>query len=152
MYLDIDCLKPITSLSWHSVPSEEYGIIKEECYKVGKYKLLMYKKPLILSNESLVEIEYSMIVKLDGENILTINLEKDDLRALSIKFNCSLKEMQSEYKTKSNYGSLHCVLYSSNDKEDLGIYTGDMDIMSLRLFFIETLLDTLECFDEVEAL
>lgn len=152
MYLDIDELKPINSLSWHSIPSEEYGIIKKECYKVGKYELLMFKNPLILGNEALVEIEYSMIAKLNGNNVLTINLEKDDLRALSKSFNCSLKDIQEDYHTKKNYGKLHSVLYSSNDKEDLGIYTGENDIMSLRLFFVETLLDALDCFDEIEPL
>lgn len=152
MYLDLDNMKPITSLSWHSIPSEKYGIIKDECYKVGNYKLIMLKQPLTLSNENIVEIEYSMIVKYNNDNILTINLEKDDLRALALKFNCSLKEMQEEYNTKGVYGPLHSVLYSNNEREDLGIYTGDKNIRDLSLFFIDTLLDALECFDELEPL
>ncbi len=145
-------LLPLDSLTWHSIPSEDYGVVNDECYKVNKYELKLLKNPLTLSGENLVAIEYSMIVKVDGDIILALNLEKDDLRALSSSFGCSLREIQEDYKTKSNYGPLHCVLYSHEEKEDMGQYTGEMDLMTLRIFFMDILLDTLDCFDEVEKL
>lgn len=152
MQVDINDLKPLDALAWHSVPSEEYGIVKEECYKVGEYELIMLKTPLTLSQENLVFIEYSMIVKHKSKMILAINLEKDDIKGLATSFCCSIKSLQEEYKTKSYYGPLHCVLYSHDEKEDLGPYTGDTDLMSLKIFFMDVLLDTLDCMDEVEKL
>lgn len=152
MYVDRDNLVPLDALTWHSLPSEEYGLIKEECYKAGEYELKMFKEPFTLGNENLVYIEYAMIAKLNGKPILAINLEKDDLRALADSFGCSLRQIQEDYKTKSNYGPIHCVLYSHDEKEDMGVYTGETDLMSLRLFFIETLLDTLDCCDEIVKL
>jgi hypothetical protein len=152
MYLDIDELKKIDNLTWHSIPSDKFGIIKDECYKAGDYELIMLRNPVTISNESLVAIEYSMIVKLNGNNVLTVNLEKDDLRALSSSFGCKLKDMQEEYDTKSNYGPIHTVLYSYEDKEDLGVYNGETDLMSIKMFFIELLMDTLDCDEELEPL
>jgi hypothetical protein len=152
MLVDKHNFKPLNSLSWHSVPSETYGVIKDECYKVGDFELKMLKNPLTQSQENLVFIDYAMIAKYKGKIILAINLEKDDLRALATSFGCSLKDIQEEYKTKSYYGPIHCVLYSSDEKEDMGVYTGETDLMSLRIFFIEVILDTLDCLDEVEKL
>ncbi len=152
MDVDINKLLPLDSLAWHSLPSEDYGLIKDECYKVGKYELKMFKTPSTLSGENLVYIEYSMVAKLNGKTVLAVNLEKDDLRSLSSSFGCSLKEMQEEYKTKSNYGPLHCVLYSYGEKEDMGTYTGETDLMNMRIFFMEILLDTLDSLDDVEKL
>jgi hypothetical protein len=63
-----------------------------------------------------------------------------------------VKDIQEDYKTKSYYGPKHCVLYSHEEKEDMGVYTGDTDLMSLRIFFMDVLLDTLDCLDEVEKL
>ena len=152
MNIDTNNLLPLDALAWHSLPSEEYGVIKEECYKVGDYELIMLKAPMTLGNENLAYIEYSMIAKLNGEMVLAINLEKDDLRELGSFFGCSLKQIQEDYKTKSNYGPQHCVLYSHDEKEDMGVYTGETDLMSLKIFFMEVLLDTLDCLDDVEKL
>ncbi|MGD6732001.1 MAG: hypothetical protein ACPKMZ_13140 [Pleomorphochaeta sp.] len=152
MYIDNYNLKPLDALAWHSVPSDEYGVLKDECYKVGEYELIMLKNPITMSNENLVEIEYSMVAKKNGKIILAINLEKDDLKGLAASFGCSLKDVQEDYKTKSYYGPKHCVLYSHDEKEDMGVYTGDTDLMSLRIFFMDILLDTLDCLDEVEKL
>lgn len=152
MFLNLENIKPIESVDWLSIPSEEYGVMKEECYKVGKYELIMLKNPITVSNESLVDISYSMIAKLEGKNVLTINIERDDLRALADRFHCNVKEVQEDYKTKSNYGDWSYVLYSKEDREVLEKYTGDFNVQDLSIYFYETLLDTLECFDEMEKL
>jgi len=152
MYFDLENIKPISSISWHSIPSEDYGLMKEECYKAGNYELLMFKNPLTASNENLVDIAYSMIVKLNGKNILTINVERDDLRALADSFHCNVKEVQEDYNTKSNYGDWNYVLYSHNEREVLEKYTGNFEVQDLSLYFCDTLLDTLESFDDMEKL
>ncbi len=152
MYLDLNNIKPIESVNWISIPSEKYGIMKDECYKVGKYELIMLKNPITVSNENLVDIAYSMIAKLDGKNVLTINVERDDLRALANHFHCNIRDVQEDYKTKSNYGDWSYVLYSNGDREVIEKYNGDFNVQDLSLYFYETLLDTLECFDEMEKL
>lgn len=143
-------IKPMDSLSFHSAPDENTGIIKSEEYKVGPYFLRMLKNPLTRSGENLVDIQYSLAVLKDNKLVLAVNLERDDYRGLAELFHCSVKSIQEDHKTRSYYGPLKCVVYSADEKEDQGIYEGEMDLMSLRVFMLDIALDTLGCIDEIE--
>jgi hypothetical protein len=60
----------------------------------------------------------------------------------------SLRELQDEYQTKGNFSELRGFVYSDSTREDQGIYDGDMDLQSIRIFFLETVCDTFDILSE----
>ncbi|AEV29984.1 hypothetical protein SpiGrapes_2208 [Sphaerochaeta pleomorpha str. Grapes] len=146
MLLDVTTVEPIEALSWHSLPDIQDGVMKDEIWKCGDLVCSLLDNPRCKSGEDLVSIPYAMSVKRGKDLVLVISLEQDDLRALSLKLGCSLKELQEDYQTKSNFGPLHGFVYSQ-EREDLGVYDYPMDLQSLRVFFLDTICDT---FDIVE--
>ncbi|MBK5201057.1 MAG: hypothetical protein JJE21_05930 [Spirochaetaceae bacterium] len=145
-------IKSMDSLTFHSAPDETTGIIKNEQYKVGPYVVKMLKNPLTRSGENLVDIQYSLAVLKNNKLVLAVNMERDDYRGLAELFRCSIKSIQEDNKTRNYYGPLKCVVYSAEEKEDQGIYEGEMDIMSLRVYMMDVALDALDCIDEIENL
>jgi hypothetical protein len=145
-------IKTIDSLTFHSAPDETTGIIKTEQYKVGPYVVKMLKDPLTKSKEILRDIVYSLVVLKDDKLILAVNMERDDYRGLAESFHCSVKSIQEDNNTRSYFGPLKCVAYSADDLDDLGVYEGEMDIMTLRLFMMEIAMEALDCFDEIESI
>lgn len=145
-------IKTIDSLTFHSVPDETSGIIKSEQYKVGPYVVKMLKNPLTKSREILKDIVYSLVVLKDDRLILAVNMERDDYRGLAESFHCSVKSIQEDNNTRSYYGPLKCVAYSAEESEDQGIYEGEMDLMSLRVFMMEIAMDALDSVDEIEPI
>lgn len=145
-------IKTIDSLTFHSVPDETSGIIKSEQYKVGPYVVKMLKNPLTKSKEILKDIVYSLVVLKDNRLILAVNMERDDYRGLAESFHCSVRSIQEDNNTRSYYGPLKCVAYSADERESQGVYEGEMDIMTLRVFMMEIALDALDCTDEIVSL
>jgi hypothetical protein len=143
-------IKAMDSLTFHSAPDETSGIIKNEQYKAGPYVIRMLKNPLTKSRENLIDILYSLVVLKDNKLILAVNMERDDYRGLAELFRCSVKSIQEDNNTRSYYGPLKCVVYSADQKEDQGVYEGEMDIMSLRVFMMDIALDALDCIDQIE--
>ena len=80
--------------------------------------------------------------------MLVVSLEQEDLRSLSHKLGCSLRELQSDYQTKANFSELRSFLYTKDTREDLGPYEDKLDLQVLRLFLLDTVCDNL---DIVEA-
>lgn len=146
MFLDVAAVEPIDTLFWHSLPDTDDGVMHDEIWKCGNLVCTMLDHPRCKSGEDLVSIPYAMAVERDGELVLVVTLEQDDLRSLSLKLGCSLRELQEEYGTKSNFGPLHGFVYQA-DREDLGVYDDPMDLQTLRVFFLDTVCDT---FDIVE--
>jgi hypothetical protein len=146
MVLDAATVEPIDVLSWHSLPDIQDGVIKDEIWKCGDLVCTLLRNPRCKNGEDLVSIPYAMSVKRGKALIFVVSLEQEDLRSLSLKLGCSLKELQEDYQTKSNFGPLHGYVYAQN-REDLGIYDDRMDLQSLRVFFLDTICDT---FDIVE--
>lgn len=91
-----------------------------------------------------------MVVKRDNAVILAVSLEQEDLRALSYTMGVSLRELQDEYQTKGNFSELRGgFVYSDMTREDLGVYDGgDIDLQSIRIFFLETVCDTFDILSE----
>lgn len=145
-------IKTIDSLTFHSVPDETTGIIKTEQFKVGPYIVKMLKDPLTKSKETLRDITYSLVVLKNDKLILAVNMERDDYRGLAESFHCSVKSIQEDNHTRSYFGPLKCEVYSADDNEDMGVYEGEMDIMTLRLFMMEIAMEALDCFDEIESI
>lgn len=148
MNLDATTQPMIDPLIWHTFPDERDGIMPDEIWKCGPLVCTLLKNPACRNGEQLVSIPYSMIVKRDGDIILAVSLEKEDLRALSYKLGISLKEMQEEYQTKGNFAELRGYVYSDITREDLGIYDEEMDLQSIRIFFLETICDTFDILSE----
>lgn len=146
MLLDVTTVEPIDALSWHSLPDIQDGVLKDEVWKCGDLVCTLLDNPRCKSGEDLVLIPYAMSVKRGKDLVLVVSLEQDDLRSLSLKLGCSLKELQEDYGTKSNFGPLHGFIYSQ-EREDLGIYDDPMDLQSLRVFFLDTVCDTFDIVD-----
>ena len=144
MVLDITELKKIDSLIWHSLPDVKDGILSDEIWKCGEVVCTMLKIPACKSGEDLVFIPYAMAVRYKGELVLVVSLEQEDLRALSYTLGCSLKELQNDYQTKGNFSELRGFLYTRDSREDLGPYEDELDLQVLRLFFLDTICDSLD--------
>ena len=145
-------IKTIDSLTFHSVPDETTGIVKTEQYKVGPYIVKMLKDPLTKSKEILKDIVYSLVVLKDDKLILAVNMERDDYRGLAESFHCTVKSIQEDNNTRSYFGPLKCEVYSADDNEDLGVYEGEKDLMTLRVFMMEIAMEALDCIDEIESI
>jgi len=148
MILDINTLKKIDPLMWHSLPDVTDGVIHDEIWKCGEVVCTMLKGPACKSGEDLVFIPYAMAVTHNGKLKLVVSLEQEDLRSLSQKLGCSLKELQNDYQTKGNFSELRSFLYTKDTREDLGPYEDKLDLQVLRLYFLDTVCDNL---DIVEA-
>lgn len=145
-------IKTIDSLTFHSVPDETTGIIKTEQYKVGPYIVKMLKDPLTKSRETLKDIVYSLVVLKNDNLILAVNMERDDYRGLAESFHCSVKSIQEDNNTRSYFGPLKCIAYSADECEDQGIYEGEKDLMTIRVFMMEIAMDALDCIDEINPI
>lgn len=148
MLLDITKLEKIDPLMWHSLPDVKDGVISDEIWKCGDALCTMLKSPACKSGEDLVFIPYAMAVTYKGKLVLVVTLEQEDLRSLSHKLGCSLRELQSDYQTKANFSELRSFLYTKDTREDLGPYEDKLDLQVLRLFLLDTVCDNL---DIVEA-
>jgi hypothetical protein len=138
----------IDPLIWHSFPDERDGILTDEIWKCGDLVCTLLKDPACKSGEDLVRIPYSVVVQRKGKTILAVSLEQEDLRSLSYKLGCSLRELQDEYQTKGYFSELRAYLYTALEREDLGLYDGDMDLQSIRIFFLENICDTFDILSE----
>ncbi|MGE4453093.1 MAG: hypothetical protein AB7D92_01045 [Sphaerochaeta sp.] len=150
MYLDVTTQPMIDPLIWHAFPDVRDGIVADEIWKCGPLVCTLLKNPSCRNGEQLVSIPYSMVVRRDDMIILAVSLEREDLRALSYTMGISLKELQEEYQTKGHFSELRGYVYSNEVREDLGIYDGDMDLQSIRIFFLETVCDTFDILSEPE--
>ena len=144
MILDITELKKIDPLMWHSLPDVTDGIMHDEIWKCGDVECTLLKSPACKSGEDLVAIPYAMSVTHKGMLKMVVSLEKEDLRSLSHKLGCSLKELQSDFQTKGNFSELRGFLYTKEKREDLGPYEDELDLQVLRLFFLDTVCDNLD--------
>ena len=148
MLLDVTTQSAIDPLIWHSLPDAEDGILQDEIWKCGPIVCTMLKNPACKSGEDLVVIPYAMVARRGKDLVLAVTLEQEDLRALSYKLGCSLKELQEDYQTKGFYSELRGYLYTNEHREDLGLYDGNLDLQSLRVFFMENICDTFDLMDE----
>ncbi len=148
MVLDPLKQQVIDPLIWHSFPDERDGVLADEIWKCGDLVCTLLKDPACKSGEDLVRIPYSMVVQRKRKTILVVSLEQEDLRSLSYKLGCSLRELQDEYQTKGYFSENRAYLYTALEREDLGLYDGDMDLQSIRIFFLETICDTLDILSE----
>jgi len=148
MLLDPKTQPAIDALIWHSFPDEKDGILADEIWKCGTLVCTILKNPASKSGEDLVNIPYSMIVKRGKKVILAVSLEQEDLRSLSYKLGCSLRELQEDYHTKGNFAELRGYVYTNQVREDLGPYEGGMDLQSIRVFLLETVCDTFDILSE----
>jgi len=148
MLLDPVSQAEIDPLIWHSFPDENDGILADEIWKCGTLVCTMLKNPACKSGEDLVNIPYSMIVKRGKKVILAVSLEQEDLRSLSYKLGCSLRELQEDYQTKGYFSELRGYVYTNEVREDLGPYEGGMDMQSIRIFLLETVCDTFDILSE----
>ncbi|NCC11997.1 MAG: hypothetical protein EOM32_01350 [Spirochaetia bacterium] len=148
MVLDSLTQPVIDPLIWHSFPDERDGILTDEIWKCGDLVCTLLKDPACKSGEDLVRIPYSVVVQRKGKTILAVSLEQEDLRSLSYKLGCSLRELQDEYQTKGCFSELRAYLYTALEREDLGLYDGDMDLQSIRIFFLENICDTFDILSE----
>lgn len=144
MILDITELEKIDPLMWHSLPDVTDGVISDEVWKCGDAVCTMLKSPACKSGEDLVFIPYAMAVTYKKKLVLVVSLEKEDLRSLSYTLGCSLKELQNDFQTKGNFSELRGFLYTKDTREDLGPFEEEMDLQILRLFFLDTVCDTLD--------
>ncbi len=152
MVLDSLTQPVIDPLIWHSFPDERDGILADEIWKCGDLVCTLLKDPACKSGEDLVRIPYSAVVQRKGKTILAVSLEQEDLRSLSYKLGCSLRELQDEYQTKGYFSELRAYLYTALEREDLGLYDGDMDLQSIRIFFLENICDTFDILSEPEQI
>lgn len=148
MMLDPLKQQVIDPLIWHSFPDERDGVLADEIWKCGDLVCTLLKDPACKSGEDLVRIPYSMVVQRKRKTILVVSLEQEDLRSLSYKLGCSLRELQDEYQTKGYFSENRAYLYTALEREDLGLYDGDMDLQSIRIFFLETICDTFDILSE----
>ncbi|NBK23308.1 MAG: hypothetical protein EOM68_14915 [Spirochaetia bacterium] len=148
MVLDPLKQQVIDPLIWHSFPDERDGVLADEIWKCGDLVCTLLKDPACKSGEDLVRIPYSMVVQRKRKTILVVSLEQEDLRSLSYKLGCSLRELQDEYQTKGYFSENRAYLYTALEREDLGLYDGDMDLQSIRIFFLETICDTFDILSE----
>ncbi len=148
MVLDPLKQQVIDPLIWHSFPDERDGVLADEIWKCGDLVCTLLKDPACKSGEDLVRIPYSMVVQRKRKTILVVSLEQEDLRSLSYKLGCSLRELQDEYQTKGYFSENRAYLYTALEREDLGLYDGDMDLQSIRIFFLETICDTFDLLSE----
>ncbi|MDY0288759.1 MAG: hypothetical protein RBR15_08045 [Sphaerochaeta sp.] len=144
MILDITELEKIDPLMWHSLPDVTDGVIPTEIWKCGDALCTMLKSPACKSGEDLVFIPYAMAVTYKKRLVMVVSLEKEDLRSLSLKLGCSLKELQNDFQTKGNFSELRAFLYTKETREDLGPYEDALNLQVLRLFFLDTVCDTLD--------
>ncbi|MFA5448082.1 MAG: hypothetical protein WC233_07370 [Sphaerochaeta sp.] len=146
MFLDPDTQEPIDPLLWHSLPDESVRFVHR--YKIGSLIATLYRNPPSRSEESLVAIPYSLVVRREGRTILVISLEMEDLRALALRFGCSVRELQIEYHTKGNWGPLVAYLYTKEKREYLGPFIGELSFANAVSYLLEEALDTFDMVDD----
>ncbi|HZJ88121.1 MAG TPA: hypothetical protein VFC80_03085 [Sphaerochaeta sp.] len=146
MILDIYNQPPIDPLLWHSLPDLGEPVL--ERWKIGELIADLYRRPIARSEESLVAIEYSLVITLQEAILAVISLEMEDLRALALQFGCTIDELREEYKTRGNWGPLLCYLYTAEDREHLGPYVGALNVESVREYLLEEALDLFDLIDD----
>ena len=142
--MDITELEKIDSLIWHSLPDVTDGIIHDEIWKCGEVVCTLLKSPACKSGEDLVAIPYAMSVTHKGKLKMVVSLEKEDLRSLSHKLGCSLKELQSDSQTKWNFSEIRSFLYTKEKGWGPGPYENEPDLQVPRLFLLDTVCDNLD--------
>ena len=150
MFLDPDNQPPIDALIWHSLPDETTRALQR--WQIGSLVGILYKNPPTRSRESLVAIPFSLVIKRDGETILVVSLEMEDLRSLALHFGCPLRQLQEEYQTKGNFAPVYGYRYAGEQREMLGPYTGGLSGEEAAAFLLEAALDIFDLVDDPQLL
>lgn len=141
---------PIDISRFPNAPRTDKGIVKR--FDLEGLEVAFHKNAIPSGSESVVSIGYAMTVKDDGEYIYAISLEREDLRILASMLGISVKELQSDYGTKSFYGSYKIVMYGNDRKEDIGAYPGEMEESAILNYFLEAVYDSFDTVEDAEEL
>ncbi len=114
--------------------------------KEGNLILRFSKYPRTISDDGIKVLDSAVMVFYKGKYIFAATLEKTDLRSLSLLTGRSVKNLQDDYQVKSFFTEPRLVLYGNNQKEDLGLYTGETknkdNIIEVLLSYVMDAVDT----------
>ncbi len=158
MLVDFNSLAPIEKIQWHFLPNPEDGWIPGEIYRCQDALCILQKQPVCVSQDDLIAVEWSASVfrkrrqasgrfkkPLDAyEQVLSVSIEREDLRALAEASGTDLRELQEEYGTKGYFSSCRCKVYSAEEYEDLGPCENFIRLEDARQFLLEAVCDTLD--------
>lgn len=150
MFLDPDTQERVDALIWHSLPDESTRAL--QYWRIGSLVGVLYKNPPTRSNESLVAIPFSLVVKRGSETILVVSLEMEDLRSLALRFGCPLRQLQEEYQTKGSFAPVYAYRYAGDQREPLGPYGGSLSDAEATAYLLEAALDIFDLVDEPHLL
>lgn len=86
---------------------------------------------------------------MDGYSlVLSVSIERDDLRSLAETAGTKLRELQEEYGTRGYFGPLRGKIYTADEYEDLGPCEEYRTIDEARQFLLDTVCDTLDIVQE----
>lgn len=164
MLVDFNSLAPIEKIQWHFLPNPEDGWIPGETYRCQDALCVLQRQPTCVSRDDLIAIDWSASVfkkrpavkhkqasfRDTYELVLSVSIEREDLRALSEASSTDLRELQEEYGTKGYFSSSRCKVYAAEAYEDLGPCESSSRLEDVRQFLLDTVCDTLDIVAEPE--
>lgn len=167
MLVDIMELKRIDPIRWHFLPDSNSGSIPKEAYRLtDDVVCIMHKQPTTVSKDDMISIEWAASVfrkdtsphknkrqtaprAMDGYSlVLSVSIERDDLRSLAETAGTKLRELQEEYGTRGYFGPLRGKIYTADEYEDLGPCEEYRTIDEAHQFLLDTVCDTLDIVQE----
>ncbi|NLK13706.1 MAG: hypothetical protein GX313_02995, partial [Spirochaetales bacterium] len=132
---------------WHAYPKHESII---ETYDVGELTVEVLDHPSLRSSIDLAVVAFSLLVFHKNEIIAVFQIEQEDLRSLSERLGCSIRELQDEYRTKGTLSDPRVYVYTKERRNDEGPYEEELTFFSAREFLLELMCDTFDLlFDPV---
>ncbi len=110
----------------------------------------LYKNPIPMGEDSIVEIVWALTAEIDGSTVYSIQIERDDLRILSSLTGESLRVLQEDYGIKGFFTPMKVTMYGSDIREDLGEYAGSKSEEEIEHYLLDAALDSLDVVDDPE--
>jgi hypothetical protein len=146
MTLNPDMLIEIDRLLWHSLPDENATV--HQSYRIEDLTLSILRRPASRGAERLADILWAAIVTYQGRWIYVLALEREDLRSLADSLGCSLRSLQREYGTRSEYSEIHTYSYTAEERLDHGLWDDVLDAEEVIPYLLEMICDTFDLVDE----
>lgn len=134
--------------SWPAVIDAETGVLDSERYKLGSLVLTVHKNPRMLGSSDLTYVPWAVSVKRNGLTIVLVQIEQEDLHALSEKLRCPIRELKEERGVKGALGKPRVVCYSEDGREDLGPYDEKIDLVGAKACLIEWACDIVDAAED----
>ena len=112
------------------------------------FKLL--KNPIPVGEDSIVEIVWALVAEINGNDVYSIQMERDDLRILSSLTGESLRVLQEDYGIRGFFSPMKVTMYGSGTRESLGEYLGGKSDDEIIGYLLDAALDSLDVIEDPE--